>query len=96
VPFVGAAVGVEDDDAVIEISVGYVDFVRLRIDFRIGWTAKTRHVIAVGLLPRFADLQHKFAIARELQILTIVVSVTADPNEARCIDADACSFCGQS
>jgi hypothetical protein len=68
VPFVGAGVGIEHDDAVIEISVGYVDFVRFRVDFRIGWTAKTRHVVAVGLLSRFADLQHKFPIAATLRL----------------------------
>jgi putative ABC transport system substrate-binding protein len=33
---------------VIEISIGYVDFVCFQIDFRICWTAKTSNVIAVA------------------------------------------------
>src|ERR1700732_1887658 len=88
-PFVSTGIRVKYDDTVIEISIGYIDFVCFQIDFRICWTAKTSNVIAVGLLSRFADLQHKFASARELQILSIIVTVAANPNEARCIDADA-------
>jgi len=89
VPFVRAGRCIEYDDAVIEIAVGYVDLVCLRIDFRIGWTAETRNVIAVGLLARFADLQNEFSGTRELQVLAVKVAVSANPRKARRIDADA-------
>src|SRR5262249_21560385 len=80
---------VEYDDAVIEISVSYIDFIRLWIDLRIGRTAKTCNVIAVALLSGFADLEHKFPSLRELQMLSIIVPVAADSDEVRCIDGDA-------
>src|SRR3984893_18548962 len=88
-PFVSAGIRVEYDDTVIEISIGYVDFVCFQIDFRICWTAKTSNVIGVCLLSRLADCHQKFPSSLELQILAITITVAANPNESRCIDSDA-------
>src|SRR3974390_2368505 len=87
--FVGTGVRVEYDHAMIVISVGYIDFVGVGVDFCIGRTAKTADVGAVGLRSQLPDLQDKFAVARELQILSVIVSITADPDEAAWINADA-------
>ena len=73
----------------IEIAVGDVDFVGLRIDFGIGRLAQAGEVIAVGLVALLADLQHEFAVARELEILAVFVAVAADPDEALVVDTDA-------
>ena len=86
---VGAAVGVEHDHAMIEVSVGDVDLVGLGVDFGVGRLAQAGHVIAVGLIALLADLQHEFAVARELQILPVLLAVAADPDEALGIDAHA-------
>jgi hypothetical protein len=66
VPFVSTGSRIEYDDTVIEIAISYVNLVCFRIDFGIRRTAKTRNVIAVGLSPRFSDLQDECPSAREL------------------------------
>ncbi len=89
VSLVGAGVGVEHDHTVVEIAVGDVDLVGLGIDLGIRRLAQPRHIVAVGLVAWFADLQHKLAVARELQILAILGAIAADPDETLGIDADA-------
>src|SRR5262249_44873547 len=89
VALVGAAVGVEHDHAMIEISVGDVDLVGLGIDLGVGRLAQASEVVAVGLVALLADLQHEFALARELQILAVLLAVAADPDEALVVDAHA-------
>src|SRR5262245_12338434 len=49
----------------IEISVSYKNFIRFRIDFRIGWPAKTGQVITVGLRSGFPDLQRRHRSAQQ-------------------------------
>jgi hypothetical protein len=96
VPFVSTGSRIEYDDTVIEIAISYVNLVCFRIDFGIRRTAKTRNVIAVGLPPRFSDLQDECPSARELQILSVIVAGTTDPNEPEASMVMPCSFCGQS
>jgi len=43
-------------------------------------------LVLVALL---ADLQHEFALARELQILAVLLAVAADPDEALVVNAHA-------
>jgi hypothetical protein len=73
---------------VIEISVRNINLVGFEIDFRVCWTAKTSGVIAVCLRPRFADLESELACASEFQILSVIFSITSDPDEASRINAD--------
>src|SRR5262249_11151460 len=71
----------------IEISVGDVDLVGLGIDLGVGRLAQASEVVAVGLVALLAGLQHEFALARELQILAVLLAVAADPDEALVVDA---------
>src|SRR5262245_66557408 len=73
----------------IDICVGDVDFVGLGIDLGVGRLAQASEVVAVGLVALLADLQHEFALARELQILAVLLAVAADPDEALVVDAHA-------
>src|SRR5262245_51904318 len=80
-PLERAGVRVEDDDAVIAVTVGYEQFVGRRMDPGVGGAV---HIDRVGIAPAlvaFADLQHEFAVGRELQVR--VIGDRLEPGEAR-------------
>ena len=97
-----AAVEVDDRDALVQVTVGHVAFVRLRIDEDLGDAAEVLHVEAVRAIDRLvggrrrilaraglAVLRHELAVARELQDVRVGLAVAADPHEALVIDDDA-------
>src|SRR5262249_53850994 len=80
-PLERAGVRVEDDDAVIAVTVGYEQFVGWRMDPGVGRAVHIDHVGIALALVAFADLQHEFAVGRELQIRGI--RDRPEPGEAR-------------
>ena len=97
-----AAVEVDDRDALVEVAVGHVAFVRLRIDEDLGDAAEVVHVHAVGHVGRLvggrrllharvllAVLRHELAVAGELQDVRVGPAVAANPHEALVIHDDA-------
>jgi hypothetical protein len=75
VAFVGAGVGVEDDDAAIAESVGDVDLVSRGIDSDAGWPVQPRFAIAALDIARASDLQQELARARELDHVGIFAGI---------------------
>src|SRR5262249_44088413 len=79
-PLERAGVRVEDDDAVIAVTVRYEQLVGWRMDPGIGRAVHIDHVGIALALVAFADLQHEFAVGRELQIR--VIAARLEPAEA--------------
>src|SRR5215469_9054587 len=84
-----AGVGVEHDDAVIEVTVGYIEFVCRLIDHHVGGAADAYLVQTVGLLGRLADRHEEFAVAGELHDHAVVLAVAAEPDIAFVVDKHA-------
>ena len=97
-----AAVEVDNGDALVQVTVGDVAFVGLRIDEDLRDAAEVVHVEAVRAVDRLvggrrrvlaraglAVLRHELAVARELQDVRVGLAVAADPHEALVIDDDA-------
>src|SRR5262249_60716200 len=99
-PLERAGIRVEDNDAVIAVTVGYEQFVGRRMDPGVGGAVYIDRVGIALALVAFADLQHEFAIGRELQLRVIGdrlesgeargrTIVPAHPHEALVVDMDA-------
>ena len=80
----------------VEVAVGDVGFVGLRVDEDLGDAAEVVHVVAVGdglavhhARALLAELRHELAVARELQDVRVGTAVAADPHDALVIDDDA-------
>src|SRR5262249_26022619 len=67
VPLVLTRLRVVDDDAVVAVAVGYIDFVGYFVDEGFRRQPQVLGVVAALALSRFADLHQKLAVVRELQ-----------------------------
>jgi len=67
VTLVLAGFGVEDDDAVIAISIGDIEFIRFRIDEGFGREPEIGGVVAPTARMRFTDLQQELPLLGELE-----------------------------
>src|SRR6516225_4936862 len=81
-----AGVGVEHGDAVIEVTIGHIEFVGRRIDHHVGGAADAHLIQAVGLLGRLADRHQEFAVVGELHHHAVVLAVAAEPDIAFVVD----------
>src|SRR5580704_11252126 len=68
-----AGVGIEDDNAVIAVAIGYIQFVRLRIHVQLRRAFQVLQVVATLALAGFANLHEKLARLREFQNHVVVV-----------------------
>src|SRR6202035_2314783 len=73
VALVLAGVGVEDDDAMVAVAVGNVDFIGLLVDESFGGQAEILHVVAALAVVGLADLHQKFSVLRKFQDHVVVV-----------------------
>src|SRR5260370_1327409 len=84
-----AGVGVEHDDAVIEVTIRHIEFVCRLIDHHVGGPADARLIQTVGLLGRLADRHEEFAVVGELHDHAVVLAVAAEPDIAFVVDKHA-------
>ena len=84
-----AGVGVDHRDALVEVAVGDVGLVGLRVDPDLGDAAEVLEVVAAGVLAEPADLHQELAVLGELQDVRVLRAVAADPDVALVVDVDA-------
>ena len=72
VALVLAGLGIEDDDAVVAVAIGHVQFVGLRVDVHLGRALQVLDVVAALALAGLADLHQKLARLGELQDHVVV------------------------
>src|SRR5690348_16140647 len=87
--FVGAGLGIEDDDAPVSIAVGDIDLVSGFVHVDVGRAAEVLRIIAAFVLSCFADLQYKLSIEREFEDLVVFRVIAADPDEIGVVHEDA-------
>src|SRR5262249_57877452 len=99
-PLERPSVRVEDDDAVIAVTIRYEQFVGWRMHPGVGGAMHIDRVSIALALVAFANLQHESAVARELQVRVIGdgfepseprgwAIVPAHPDKALVVDMDA-------
>src|SRR3981081_376350 len=71
VTLVRTGVRVEDDDAVVEVSIGHEQFVGLLVHEQAGRSPQVTGVVAAFVLPGTADLQEELPLRRELQNMVV-------------------------
>ena len=84
-----AGIGVEHSHALVEIAVGNIRLVGLRVDPDLRHSAKILEIVAAGVLARATHLHQKLSVFRELQNVRIFHAVAADPHIALVVDVDA-------
>src|SRR4051794_13065419 len=84
-----AGIGVEHSDALVEVAVGHIGLVGLRIDPDLGDAPEVLRVVASGVFAGAADLQQELAVLGELQDMSVLLTVAADPDIALVVDVDA-------
>src|SRR5215467_6482309 len=89
VALVRAALAVEYDHTAIGVAVGGEDFLGRHIDSNVGGRAEPISRVAVAALARLADLQHEFAVHRELEQLAVLAAVAGEPDELIAVDENA-------
>src|SRR6185503_10930321 len=89
VAFELARVGVDYNDALIEITVRDVSFVCFGIDENLRDSPEVLSVVAAGGFSRVSKLREKFSVLGELENLRVICPVAADPHIAFVIDGDA-------
>ena len=75
---VSAGLSIEDDDTMIQVSVGDIELVCLLIDDEAGWTAHIFRVVASTVFSTVADLHQEFAVASEFQNLVVLRSCSCE------------------
>jgi hypothetical protein len=88
-PLVGAGIRVENDDTVIAIAVGHIEFASGLIDNRIGRRSEILRVVAALIFARTADLHQELAIPSELQNLRVLLPGTGDPDIVPSVDINS-------
>ena len=76
-PFVFSGIGVEDDDAVIAVAIGDIDFIGSLIDESLRRPPEIFDIVAAFALAGLADLHQEFSILSEFQNHVVVVTQTA-------------------
>jgi hypothetical protein len=66
---------------VVIVAVRDIDLVRGNIDRHVGGTPEACRILAVGLRTGLADLHHELAVARELQNLSVVLTIAREPDD---------------
>src|SRR5262245_9591409 len=89
IPFELTSISIDHHHAFVQIAVGYVGFVGFRINKNLGHSTEVLKVIAAPVLACVAILREEFAILRELQDLSIVCSVSSDPDVTLMIDSNS-------
>src|SRR6516225_2711983 len=84
-----AGIGVDHRDALVEIAVGDIGLVGLRIDPNLGGTAEILRVVAALVAAEMADLHQELAVLGEFEDLRVLLAVAADPDIALVVDMDA-------
>ena len=80
---------VEDDDAVVDVAVGDVEFVGGGVEDNIGRRAEVLCVVAAAALARVPDLHQELAVARELQNVRVFFAAGAQPHVVPLVHIDA-------
>ena len=89
VAFVRAGCGVENDDAVIDVAVGDVDFIGGCVDDHVGRRAEICGVVAPAALALMPDLHQELAGARELQNVCVLLPAGAEPDVVAAVNVNA-------
>ena len=84
-----AGIGIEHGNTLVEITIGDIRFVGLRIDPDLGRPPEILEVVAPGILAEVAHLHQEFSVLGELQDLGVLGAVAADPDVALIVDVDA-------
>ena len=77
-PLVGEGVRIKDDDAMVAVAIGDIEFIGAGIDPEIGGLAKLPRVLIALAWAGLAELFDELSIARELQQKTVVLVVAAE------------------
>src|SRR5262249_18197139 len=88
VAFELAGVGVNHGYAFVEVAVGDVGFVGLRVNEDFGHSTEILGVVAAAVLALMAELREELAVLGELQDVGVVRAVAADPDVAFVIYGD--------
>src|SRR5215475_7637402 len=88
-PFVLAGICIEHDHAAVAVPVGNVDFVGFRLRHDLCRPPEVLQVVASVLNALFTELEKKLALLVELENLSVLVTVSADPNIAFVINRNS-------
>src|SRR5262245_60723177 len=88
-PFVLAGIRVKHDDPAIAISVGNVDFISFRFINDFCGPPEVLQVVATVVNPLFTELENELSLFVELEDLSVLVTVSADPDIAFVIDSNS-------
>src|SRR5262249_36599570 len=80
VPFVCAGVGIKDDNAAVEVSIGHEELICLPVYEKTGRSTKILRVVAALVLSRMSDLKDELSFVRKLQNLIVLFRVSAQPH----------------
>src|SRR5262245_55542053 len=81
--------GFANRDAAVGVAVRGIDLLRRDVDGDVRRRAEAGCGIAVVTFPLLADLQHEFAVHRELEELPILLAIAGKPDEVGVVDEDA-------
>src|ERR1700704_4117279 len=88
-PLVRTGRGVDDDDAMVDVAVGNVQFVGRGVEHHAGWGAEVLGVVAPAALTLVPDLHQERSLARELQDVRVFVAARAEPHVILVVHVDA-------
>src|SRR5262249_59681164 len=86
---VSAGWAIECRDAAVGVAVRGIDLLRRDVDGDVRRRAEGGCGIVVVTFPLLADLQHEFAVHRELEELPILLAIAGKPDEVGVVDEDA-------
>ena len=89
VSLVGAVLGVEDDDPMVDIPIGHVHFSRTAINDHMSRAAEILGVVAPSVSSLPPDLHHERTVSRELQDVSVLRGATAEPNVTIIVNVNA-------
>src|SRR5689334_7298599 len=89
VSFELSGIRIDDDNALIQIAVGDVSFVGFGIDEYLRNSAEVFLIVAAAVFSRMTVLRKKLTILGELENLSVVCAVAANPDIAFVIDGDS-------
>src|SRR5262245_39172568 len=81
-----SGVGIEHNNAPIDVTIGYKNFVSLCIVACLGGPVEVFRIVASGTFTGMTNLKEEFAVLVELQDLCITHAVTGDPEIALGVD----------
>src|SRR5262249_15782174 len=88
VAFELAGVSVNHGHAFVEIAIGAVGFVGLRVNEDFGYSPEILRVVAASVLALMTELRQELAVLSELQDMGVVRAIAADPDVTFVINGD--------